>query len=81
MARSTVPGVNDLITVATFLHRGEAEISQARLAAAGIDAIVQADDEGGLNPGFFDEYRVRLVVRSGDADAALETLSDSGSPD
>jgi proteasome lid subunit RPN8/RPN11 len=64
----------DLVTAATYALRHEAEIARARLNAAGIDALVQADDEGGLNPGFFAEYGVRLVVRREDLVAAVELL-------
>ncbi len=63
-----------LVTVSIFALRHEAEIAKARLAAEGIPAHVQADDEGGLNPGFFDEYGVRLVVRLEQRDLALKTL-------
>ena len=69
----------NLVTVATFTLRHEAEIARARLAADGIPALVQADDEGGLNPGFFAEYGVRLVVRQeqrADAAVVLELVAD-----
>ena len=65
-----------LATAAAFLHRDEAEIAGARLRAEGIDAMVVADDEGGLNPGFFSEYRVRVVVRREDVTAARTILGD-----
>ncbi len=65
-----------LTTVASYLSRGDAEIARARLAGEGLDAIVQADDEGGLNPGFFAEYRVRLVVRAADAARAAAVLEE-----
>ncbi len=61
-----------LVTVATFLHRGEAEVASASLRSAGIEAMIVADDEGGLSPGFFTEHRVRLVVhRDRSTEAAL----------
>ncbi len=63
-----------LSTVASFLHRGEAELGRVQLDASGIRAMVQADDEGGLNPGFFSEFRVRLVVDRADLADALEVL-------
>lgn len=66
---------SSLTTVATFTRRHEAEIGWAALRSAGIEAMVIADDEGGLNPGFFAEYAVRLVVRDedlADARAVLE---------
>ncbi len=66
----------DLVTVATFLHRGEAEIARARLANVGLLALVIADDEGGLNPGFFRDYAIRLVVRSDDEADATELLGE-----
>ena len=56
----------DLVTAATFLFRHEAEVAAAGLRAEGIASVINADDEGGLNPGFFDEYRIRLVVRRED---------------
>jgi proteasome lid subunit RPN8/RPN11 len=62
------------VVVAQFLYRDEAEIARAHLAAEGIQAIVLAEDEGGLNPGFFSEYRVVVIVNSGDATAAREVL-------
>ena len=65
----------DLVTVGTYPLRHEAEIARARLAAEGIPALVQADDEGGLNPGFFAEYGVRLVVKSEQHREAEEVLS------
>ena len=67
----------DLVTVATFLHRGEAEVARARLLDAGLTALVVADDEGGLNPGFFRDYTVRLVVRTDDEVDATELLAEA----
>lgn len=70
----------NLATVRVFLTRGDAEIARARLDAAGIDALVLADDEGGLNPGFFAFYGVRVAVREADREAAealLETDEDA----
>jgi len=67
----------DLVTVATFLHRGEAEVARARLADAGLTALVIADDEGGLNPGFFRDYTIRLVVQTGDDVDAAQLLAEA----
>jgi [CysO sulfur-carrier protein]-S-L-cysteine hydrolase len=61
-------------TVAVYEVRSDGEIAKARLAADGIDARLAVDDEGGLNPGFFARYGVRLVVRSEDLDDAYESL-------
>ncbi len=64
------------VTIATYLSRGEAEVSRAHLGALGIVARVAADDEGGLNPGFFADYAVRLVVLAEDEEAARAALGD-----
>ena len=45
--------MNDLETVAVYTTRSDAEIVRARLLSEGIEAMVIADDEGGLNPGFY----------------------------
>lgn len=64
----------DLVTVHAYLHRDEADLARMRLEAAGIPAMVAADDEGGLSPGFFAEHRVRLVTRHDRLSDALREL-------
>lgn len=64
----------DLPTVRVFLTRGDAEVARAHLNAEGIDSLVIADNEGGLNPGFYAHYGVRLVVRTEDLDEARAVL-------
>ncbi|MEN8114476.1 MAG: M67 family metallopeptidase [Actinomycetota bacterium] len=54
--------MSELVTVAVYETRSDAEIVRARLVAGGIDALIFADNEGGLNPGFYDRYGVRVVV-------------------
>jgi hypothetical protein len=63
-----------LETVALYELRHEAEVARALLDSAGIEAVVVADDEGGLNPGFFARYGIRVVVRSTDLDDARHLL-------
>ena len=63
-----------LATVWTYPVRSDAEIARAALDSAGIDSVVRADDEGGLNPGFFAEYAIRVEVRTGDVVAARSIL-------
>lgn len=63
-----------LKTVHTYTTRSDAEIAAARLSAEGIDAVVIADDEGGLNPGFYDYYGVRVVVRQDQLAGARDAL-------
>jgi len=66
---------DDLITVDVFGVRSDAEVARARLESAGIRSVIRADDEGGLNPGFFARYGVRLEVRSDEAGAARAVLA------
>jgi proteasome lid subunit RPN8/RPN11 len=54
--------------------RSDADIAVARLAADGIAASVHQDDEGGLNPGFFKRYGVRVEVDTADLEDAYESL-------
>jgi proteasome lid subunit RPN8/RPN11 len=61
-------------TVQVYPYRSDADIAVARLAADGIPAVVHQDDEGGLNPGFFKRYGVRVEVDEADFDDACESL-------
>lgn len=56
------------------MSRSEGEIAMARLAADGIVGRLSTDDEGGLNPGFFAHYGVRLIVRPEDLADAYQSL-------
>ncbi len=62
------------VEIAQYLYRSEAEIARALLDSSGIRSLVRADDEGGLSPGFFSEFRVVLLVNPEDAVAAREVL-------
>ncbi|MEZ5176578.1 MAG: M67 family metallopeptidase [Acidimicrobiia bacterium] len=64
----------DRATVQVYGVRAEADIAVARLAADGIDAVVYQDDEGGLNPGFFRRYGVRVEVDACDLVDAMSSL-------
>lgn len=66
--------MNPEATVAVYDVRSDGEIARVRLAADGIDAWLSIDDEGGLNPGFYARYGVRLVVRSEDLEDACVSL-------
>jgi [CysO sulfur-carrier protein]-S-L-cysteine hydrolase len=66
--------MTDQVTVTTYPYRSDAVIAAARLAADGIASNVEADDEGGLNRGFYRDYGVRLVVAADDAEDAFTSL-------
>lgn len=74
LSRPKVEIVNELITLNVYPYRADAELAVARLSADGIKAVVRDDNEGGLNPGFFKQYGVRIEVAVEDVDDAFESL-------
>lgn len=66
---------------ATFAYRHEAEFANATLQAAGIEAVVLADDAGGAYAGMSFSSEIRLLVRVEDLEAAREILSDAPAAD
>ena len=76
-SRATSREPDDLVTVHVYATRSDAEIAKAKLAGEGIDALVMADDEGGLNPGFYAMYGVRLVVREDQLESARRSIGVS----
>jgi len=65
----------ELIAVATFRDRFEAELAKANLAAAGIEAVLTADDSGGWGPDQPFVRGVRLLVQADDITEASHLLS------
>ena len=63
-----------LVAVGTYPNKIDAEIAQGALEAADIDAMVAADDAGGLQPGLWVGEGVRVLVRTEDAERAKEIL-------
>lgn len=70
--------MSELIAVRSFRDRFEAEAAQARLAAAGIDALVTADDAGGWQPGQPFIRGVRLLVKNEDLAVATRIIDATG---
>lgn len=66
--------MTQFVTVCEYAVRSDAVIAVSRLAADGIVAAVRADDEGGLNPGFYRRYAVRVEVEASDVLDAYESL-------
>ena len=64
-----------LMAVGTYPNKIDAELAQSALEAADIEAIVSADDAGGLQPGLWVGEGVRVLVRAEDAERAKEILS------
>ena len=65
-----------LVVFRGFLNKAEAELAQGALEAQGVDAIVQADDAGGEEPGLW-MGGVKLLVREQDRERAGEILGPS----
>jgi hypothetical protein len=65
-----------MVEVRRFLSKGEAEIAQGALKAAGIEAMVAPDDAGGEEPSLW-MGGVKLLARAGDAARARKILSEA----
>ena len=64
-----------LVAVGTYPNKIDAELAQGALEAANIEAMVTADDAGGLQPGLWMGEGVRVLVRAEDAERAREILN------
>jgi hypothetical protein len=62
-----------LRVIRTFVNNFDAEIARSALEAAGIDAMIRADDCGGTRPHLW-MGGVELLVREEDAAEAEEVL-------
>jgi len=65
-----------MITLRTFSSRVEAEALKSLLAAHGIDALILADDQGGMYPSFSFLFGVDLKVHDRDLRRAKEILEE-----
>ena len=64
------------ICIKTYLHRHEAEMDRTFLESNDIEALIYADDLGGLAPGMvFGSHGVRLMVAEEQAEEALGLLA------
>ena len=66
-----------MIEVATYTTRADAELAQAALTAAGIPSVIAADDAGGAYP-FALSGGARVLVDEADAEDATGVLAPSG---
>ena len=71
--------MSNLVPVAVFPMRVEAELARGALDAAGIYAVLAADDAGQQNPGLDFSRGVVVVVREEDLERAREILGPEGS--
>jgi len=66
------------VIVAVFGSVGEAEVSEAKLRAYGIESSIVDNDGGGVIP-VDGDGGIALEVRAADAGAAKEILDETGS--
>jgi hypothetical protein len=72
---------SNLVLVHAFGNRLEADMAVSALAAAGIDAMVQADSGGGMRPHLaWAGVGFQILVREEDASAAREILDVPARP-
>ena len=72
------PHMTELVSVGSFRTRVEAELAMNTLDAAGIRAMVSADDAGDAHPALrFTTGGVRVLVAPGDAAVARELLASA----
>ena len=64
---------SELVVVRTYLNNFDAEVAKSALEAAKIDAMIKADDCGGVRPGLW-MSGVELIVRAEDAARANDVL-------
>ena len=65
---------DELVVVRTYMYRHEAEVGRSMLEANEVDAVISADDAGGLRPGLGAATGVRLLVTRRDEHKARQLL-------
>jgi len=72
---------DDLLVVATFGDRAEADVAASALEAAGIDVMIRADSGGSMRPSIaWAGVGFEVIVRAEDANAAREILETPAKP-
>ena len=69
---------DDLVEVDRLTDRLQADLAAGRLRAAGIDALVSADDCGGVRPELVMSQGASVLVRREDVSRARATLATDG---
>jgi len=61
---------DDLVVVRTYGFRHEAEVGRSMLEANEVDAVINGDDAGGIQPGMAAANGIKLLVRRSDGQKA-----------
>lgn len=67
----------ELVVVASFNYRQDADLAKTFLNANGIEVFESADDLGGWNPGLGFGTRTRLLVHRSNAEKAIALLDEA----
>lgn len=78
MAGDETNAGDETVVVATLTDAFEAEVARAALEDAGIQAIVLADDAGGMHPQLTSVGGVRIMVNARDLEEAQQVLAGGG---
>ena len=70
---------DELVVLRTFNNHVQADLARGALQAAGIEAMVRADDAGGQEVGLWTGNGVQVLVRAEDAAVAADVLNASAS--
>ncbi len=65
--------MQDVVLVATYATRPDAEVAKSALSGSGINAFIEGDDAGGMYP--FMTEGIRLFVRKTDVQKAKNILT------
>ncbi len=66
---------DDIVEVAKFFNRMEAEVACARLRADDVAAYLKTDDAGGIHPELDFTRGIRVMVLASDEELARELLT------
>ena len=66
---------DELVPLASYGSRLEAELVVQQLESAGIDAVLASDSAGGMVPSLTSVGGVRVLVRADDVAAAAEVIA------
>lgn len=64
----------ELVQIGMYSSSAEANLVKAKLAASGVDSMIQADSASGAVPQLEAYSGVKVLVRPGDTELALEIL-------
>ena len=71
---------NSIIPIKSYSSRMDADLAKAVLEANGIEAIVSADDAGGMEPWLATSQHIQILVREEDASVARDLLEEPPPP-